>query len=96
MADVFLQPQDVENAEQQLSQAENEMMDSIDNTNRALQQAADALSGATTTAWLDFQNQVNQQHDHLVADFQQGITALGQMRDLLVEADNNGAKRFAL
>jgi hypothetical protein len=94
MADLFLNPKDVEDAEGELSRAQNEMMNSIDQTNTVLANAGDHLSGQTAAAWAEFQLLTTMQHDQLVDDFNQGTVALGTMRQLLIDADNNGAKRF--
>jgi hypothetical protein len=70
------------------------MVDSIADTTSGLNAAHDHLDGATNSAWHDFQLTANQQTGALNDDFTNGIKALEQIRMILVEADNNGSRRF--
>jgi hypothetical protein len=70
------------------------MTDSIDQTNAGLGAAHSHLDGQTNQAWGEFQEMANKQTAYLNDDFNAGIRALEQIRLLLVDADNHGARRF--
>ena len=95
MANVYLDPGVIDDAERRLSQAHQEMIDSIQQTSSGLLAAQDQLSGATNNAWGAFQAETNKQTGSLNEDFGQGIVALDQIRELLLNADSSGAQRFA-
>jgi uncharacterized protein YukE len=94
MADIFLDPKTIEDAEQSLAQANNSMADSIEQTNTGLGAAQAHLDGQTNQAWGEFQDVANKQTVHLNEDFNAGIQALEQIRLLLVDADNHGSRLF--
>jgi uncharacterized protein YukE len=94
MADIYLDPKIIEDAEQSLAQAHHAMTDSIEQTNAGLSAAHARLDGQTNQAWGEFQVVANQQTGHLNEDFSAGVKALEQIRMLLVEADNRGSHRF--
>jgi uncharacterized protein YukE len=94
MADIYLDPKVIEDAEQSLTQAHHAMGDSVDQTNAGLSEASAHLDGQTNDAWDQFRVEANNNATAMNDDFNVGIQKLQEIRSLLIEADHRGASRF--
>lgn len=94
MADISLQHSALSEAETSMGSAGNQMDSQMSDFMAQLQRYAASFEGQTKDAWTQMQNTVDTKTNEAHQAYAQAGQALGQIHQMLTDADNKGAAQF--
>ncbi|MGW1837528.1 hypothetical protein [Streptomyces sp. BBFR2] len=94
MADTHLLVDRARQDAMELTQANTEMKAALDDMINQLNPIKQSFEGATSTAWQEVQNAVQAAEAEMHTAHQQGTTALENMIQAIIDADNKGSNIF--
>jgi uncharacterized protein YukE len=96
MANIRLNPEELESIRQNLIKAGTEMENSVQQTLTELGGIKEQLAGYTNETWVQWQVEFDKRHRRLQDDYQQGVAILAQMGQEIVEGDQGGRQYFSV
>lgn len=94
MADTHLMVDRARQDAMELTQANTEMKAALDDLVHGLAPIQQSFEGATSTAWQEVQTAVNNATSQMHTAHQQGVQALENMIQAIIDADNKGSGIF--